>query len=246
MGFGDELMAAGHARRVSRETGKRVCITGAQGEVRNHELWEHLDFITPCRGPDVVPIVNGPGARPYIRYPFTAEGHGYTSWRARDHRPVIAPQLAQRAEGGGFILIEPGIKRLANPNKRWTRWQEVVDAFPGVSFVQLRAPDATERPLERVQVVQTSAFRQALAWLARASLYVGHEGGLHHAAAALDVPAVVVFGGSPSIEATGYPDHTNLGTSEPCGRWAPCAHCAEIMNAITPEQVIQAVKEKLQ
>lgn len=247
MGVGDELMAAGHARRVSRETGRKVAIVDRSGYARVHELWEGLDFISPVKGPDIATVTNGSGCRPYIKYPFTWEtGHGYTGWRARDHRPVIAPRVAARRTPEDFILIESTIKALANPNKHWDRWQAVVDALPGVRFVQCRPPRDGGPALRGVEVVQTSTFIDALRVLGRASLYVGPEGGMHHGAAALDVPAVVYFGGSTSIEATGYPDHTNFGTAEPCGRWQPCRHCAEIRNAITVDQVVQAVKEKLQ
>jgi ADP-heptose:LPS heptosyltransferase len=246
MGWGDELMAAGQAARVSRETGRRVAILDRQGIARVHELWQDLDFISGTKGPDIETIVNGPGCRPYIDYPFSIEGgQRFTGWRARDHRPVIARSLAER-QRGDFILIEPTIKQQANPNKFWRRWQEVVDAMPGATFVQCRPRGDKSGVLRGVRVVETSTFVEAVQCLAGAAAYVGHEGGMHHAAAALNVPAVVVFGGAPSIEATGYPDHFNIGTDEPCGRWLPCSHCAEIMNAITPEQVVQAVKEALQ
>lgn len=248
MGWGDELMAAGQAARVSRETGgRRVAILDRHGQARVHEIWEGLDFISPVKGPGIETVRNGAGCRPYIEYPFTSAGHGYTAWRARDNRPVISPRLAARAPADApFVLIEPTIKALANVNKQWHGWQAVVDAMPGVAFVQCRPPGAPGAPLRGVQVVQTSAFLDAVRVLGRAALYLGAEGGMHHAAAALNVPAVVIFGGSPSVQATGYPDHTNLGGRTPCGRWQPCAHCAEIMNAITPESVVQAVKETLQ
>jgi ADP-heptose:LPS heptosyltransferase len=96
-----------------------------------------------------------------------------------------------------------------------------------------------------VEFRPTAHFIDAVRILNQAALYLGPEGGMHHAAAALDVPAVVIFGGSPSVQATGYPDHTNFGGDEPCGRWEPCEHCAQTLNAITPEALIQAVKDHL-
>ena len=91
----------------------------------------------------------------------------------------------------------------------------------------------------------SAAFAGRVRVLRDARGYVGPEGGMHHAAAALKVPAVVFFGGANSVQSTGYEDHHNIGGDAPCGNWAPCAHCAEIMNATTPERVIQAVKENL-
>jgi hypothetical protein len=248
MGWGDELMAAGQAARASRETGRKVCILNRHGEARFHEIWEGLDFISPTKVPGYLGISNGPGCRPYIEYPFTSAGHKYTAWRARDHRPVISPLLVGERARRPIVLIESTIKAQANVNKAWPGWQQVVDQLPGVEFIQCRPPGATGHGLRggHVHQVVTETFIDAVAMLNTCALYVGPEGGMHHAAAALNVPAVVIFGGSPSVRATGYPDHTNFGGDEPCGRWEPCAHCARTMNAITPERVVQAVKEHLQ
>lgn len=252
MGWGDELMAAGQAARVSREGGgAKVCILNSHGQARYHEMWEGLDFITPVQKPGALTIRNGPGCRPYIKYPFTSAGHVYTEWRARDHRPVISRQLVGDRVDGPWVLIEPTIKALANPNKQWSRWQEVVDALPAVQFVQCGPSARSGAPARQLlagpNVTQfvTETFIEAARLLNTCALYVGPEGGMHHAAAALNVPAVVIFGGSPSVKATGYPDHTNLGGDEPCGRWEPCTHCVKTMNAITPERVVEAVKEHL-
>jgi ADP-heptose:LPS heptosyltransferase len=247
MGWGDELMAAGQAARTSRETGQRVCIVDRHNQARFHELWEGLDFISPVKAKGCAIVVNGPGVRPYIEYPFTHEGHGYTNWRARDNRPVISPRLVGERKPWRVVLIEPTIKRLANKNKRWTRWQEVVDALPEVAFMQCGPDDGGVSKLRgsNVTYTVTPTFVDAVRLLNQSALYLGAEGGMHHAAAALNVPAVVIFGGSPSVAATGYPDHINFGGDAPCGRWEPCSHCVATMNAITPDKVAAAVKELL-
>lgn len=246
MGWGDELMAAGQAARVHRETGRKVAILDRAGRARWHELWAGLDFISPVQGEEIATVQNGVGCRPYIRYPFTSDGHAYTGWRARDHRPVISEHLVGQRYAGGYVLIEPTIKAQANQNKQWGRWQEVVDALPEVGWVQCLPPGQAGAALRGVRVVQTSAFTDAVRVLNGARAYVGPEGGMHHASAALNVPAVVVFGGSPSIEATGYPDHINYGTDTPCGHWSPCKHCADVMRSIGPEHVAESVKDLLQ
>jgi hypothetical protein len=250
MGWGDELMAAGHAARVSREAnGAPVCILDRNGQVRFHELWEGLPFIKPARMPGAIEIYNASGCRPYIQYPFTREGgHGYTDWRARDHRPVVSSLLAGARDNRGHVYIEPAIKPGANPNKAWDRWQDVVDALPDVFFMQcgLEADEPQRLKGDNVQYAVTPTFFHALRQLNRATLYVGNEGGMHHAAAALNIPAVVFFGGSCSVQATGYEDHVNLGGDDPCGAWEPCPHCERIKRDITPERVVQAIKDILQ
>jgi hypothetical protein len=219
MGMGDELMAAGHAARVSREAGGApVNILDRFGRVRFHELWEGLDFIKPVRVPGAIEISNGPGCRPYIRYPFTIEtGQTFTGWRARDNRPVISPHLVGARRDGGFVYIEPTIKPLANVNKQWRGYQALVDSLPDVTFVQCGEAEHKAHALrgKNVRFEVTDRYLEAVARLNEAALYVGAEGGMHHAAAALNVPAVVIFGGAPSIEATGT---RTTRTSEPTRR----------------------------
>lgn len=250
MGLGDELIAAGQAERLWRETGRAVAILDKNSRPRRHELWAGNPAIDPD---SPLTVRNGPGCRPYIRYPFTREGHLYTDWRVRDHRGTIHLTAGERAWAAAQpvalkvpdvgVVINPLIKDRANPNKDWgfARWQAVVDALPEVRFTQL----GTGPLLDGVTQIATPSFRLACAVLERARLYAGHEGGMHHAAAALRAPAVVIFGGAVSVESMGYPEHVNLASGEPCGRWLPCDHCREAMARITVEQVVAAVRAAL-
>jgi ADP-heptose:LPS heptosyltransferase len=89
--------------------------------------------------------------------------------------------------------------------------------------------------------------RQASAVLAGAALLISPEGGLHHAAAALGLRAVVIFGGFISPATTGYDLHRNFFTGgQACGMRLACAHCAEAMARITPEEVAAAAREQLE
>jgi ADP-heptose:LPS heptosyltransferase len=178
----------------------------------------------------------------------------YAAWRVRDVGPGIlfltAEEVAAAAAAlwragvrGRFAVIEPTIKPTASPNKvwGWSRYQAVAVALADrIALVQLG--DAPAVPAERLagaRVISTPSFRTACAVLMLADFYIGPEGGLHHAAAALGVPAIVLFGGFISPEQTGYAEHVNLFTGgEPCGQRVACAHCAEAMARITPEQVI--------
>lgn len=245
MGWGDELMAAGQAKELAERLDCKVVICAADGSPRWSPVWDNLPFLERQAKPGVQRLVNGPGARPYIGYPFTDMGHGYTDWRARDHRPVIALSAAEEAHGVSgtpfpFVYIESTIKPGANVNKRWPHWQKVVDMLPRVQFVQCGRGD--EPILRGATWIRTQTFREACGVLSRARAYAGPEGGMHHAAAALNVPAAVVFGGSPSVEATGYPDHVNFaGVAGPCGRWLQCEHCRRVMAGIHPEDVATAI-----
>lgn len=145
------------------------------------------------------------------------------------------------ARFAGRVIIEPHIKSGASPNKQWgaQRWDALAALCRkgGIHLTQM-GPVGT-RPMSNAELIATPSFRLACAVLARAKAFVSGEGGVHHAAAALGVPGVVIFGGFTPVELTGYPIHRNLGVSlgEACGMRVPCEHCAAAMNAITPEQV---------
>jgi ADP-heptose:LPS heptosyltransferase len=91
------------------------------------------------------------------------------------------------------------------------------------------------------KLARTPTFRHAMAVLARASLYIGPEGGLHHAAAAVGIPAVVIFGGFIPPSVTGYATHINLtGGAAACGSLKPCEHCKAYMDVISVADVMGA------
>lgn len=154
--------------------------------------------------------------------------------------------------GSGFVLIEPNVpwhKTVAS-NKDWgaEKYAAVASALEGQGrdvrqFVyetsRVRLPSAT--------AVKTPTFRHALAVLARAALYIGPEGGLHHGSAAVGIPAVVLFGGFIPPSVTGYPTHTNLtGGAHACGKLRSCPHCRAAMKAISVNEVLHAARRYLE
>ncbi len=252
MGYGDEIMAAGQAQRIYRETGRPAVIVDAQGKRRWSPLWRGLPAVVnpeaDYRG-DVEIVKNGPFCRPYIDRWGTEDGKPkafYSDWRARDHRAELQLDELQELfrnrlvhEYGDYVVIEHRLKASASPNKDWgrDRWQEVATALGKCGPVlQLGQP---EDLLEHIILVRTDTFLFAMAAIAGAALYVGPEGGLHHAAAAFRIPAVVVFGHMVSPVNTGYPDQTNLGRGAGCGRWAPCQNCKYEMDMIEPATVVE-------
>ena len=242
MGWGDELIAAGQARLLRERDPRRVLVMDRFGRPRWHEAWEHNpDIARPGDAGAVRVLVNGPGERPYIKYKTPERW----VWRAFDCRPgrlcFSDAETRWAAEHRPGIVIEPNLKPLASPNKdwswaRWTAFAELARAR-GIALTQL-GPAGT-RLLPGVRHIETPSMRLACAVLSRAQAYVGHEGGMHHAAAALGRPAVVLFGGYISPAQTGYAAHVNLFTGgTACGSRQPCTHCAQAMAAIGPAGVL--------
>lgn len=249
MGFGDDIMATADAARAYREKPVKVAIGDGERFYWSEVFDNNPILATPAEIRKRAPfqwIVNCPGHRPYINYdamekPIKAAPRFV--WN--DVGPLTPGTIAFTAKerpqllGGRYVVIEPHIKPKASPNKDWgfSRYEALVRAMPGVRFVQ---PNTGLPVLRGAESVRTHVFRDVCRLLRDAVAYVGPEGGLHHAAAAVGTPAVVIFGGYISPRQTGYNMHRNLFTGgEPCGMRAPCGHCEEAMAAISPFDVAE-------
>lgn len=173
-----------------------------------------------------------------------------------DHRAVPAPlalsdqerRLATQWARAPFVVIEPHIKGQASPSKRWPfeRYVQVARALRRHCAVyQIGAPDMPS--LDDLPRLPTRSFREVLPFLKAAELYIGPEGGLHHAAAAMATPAVVIYGGYVPPAVTGYDFHVNLtGGVEACGTHTrTCPHCIDAMQRIDVDEVIDAAQRLL-
>lgn len=192
-------------------------------------------------------VVNAPGARPYIRYPFTAEsGWAFDyRFRAREHVAKIYLTTEERDIGqevkdliGEYVLIDPWSKHqnLRWPVKHWTR---LVAALPRITFVQ-QIWDPQAPLIARTMGIETPSFRAACGLLASASGYIRGESGMLHAAAALGVPSVAIWGACMAWDVLGgYSTQVAVGVKHPiCGRYLPCDHCAIVMGKITVDEVM--------
>lgn len=257
MGLGDNLMASGLARGAASQ-GRKVAF--GDGE---RIIWDQHSETIFRNNPNVAR--RGAERDANLRWVPFYKGHRIYNrqdgkrwiWNM-EFRPTPGEMFFSRAEerngrryGDGFVVIEPDVPtwKSVAPNKDWGRakYQVVADRLraEGLRIVQFRHPKSGA-PLSGVDQFRTHDFRDSLAILKRAALYVGPEGGLHHGAAAVERPAVVLFGGFIPPSVTGYLTHTNLtGGAEACGSIHPCKHCKDAMAAISVEEVVEAAMERL-
>jgi hypothetical protein len=257
MGLGDQLMASGmargaHARGKAIAFGDGVKIRWDQ---HSHEVFKwNPNIAAPGRERDscVEWIDYYKGHRLYNRQ----EGDRWV-WNLDFHATpgeVFLDDIERKngeRYGSGFVLIEPQSApwKSVAANKDWGRakYQEVASrlkkaGFPVGQFIS----DKGSPPLQGVTPIRTASFRDAVSILANAAIYIGSEGGLHHAAAAVGIPAVVLFGGFIPPSVTGYAAHANLtGGADACGSLKPCPHCRKAMEAISVEEVVEEALERL-
>lgn len=245
MGIGDEIMASGEARRLFQADQRPACIVDKHGRPRWHDIWRGNPRITPdLKGAHR--LVNAGGCRPYIDYArSTKDRWAWADWRAEPGDIHLTP--AEKTLAQPVIIVEPHIKPSASPNKQWGwgRWQELVGMAPHLPWAQV-GPRGT-RCLDGVRLIETAAFREACGVLSGATAAVLPEGALHHAAAALGVHAVVLFGAFIPPAVTGYDMHRNLWIDDPdaLGWRVPNTACAAAWGRITPDIVMDNLMEIL-
>jgi ADP-heptose:LPS heptosyltransferase len=147
-----------------------------------------------------------------------------------------------------LILIEPNVpNKPCAPNKQWPieRWQMVAKELIAAGF-KVRQFEYGAPNLAAPSTL-TANFRAAAALIKSARLAILPEGGLHHAAAAVGTPAVVLFGGFVPPAVLGYDEHINLtgNTKTACGSFTPCPHCIKAMQSISVDDVLKAAEKFL-
>lgn len=241
-------MSIGEAKRLHQQTGQPVIIVGRDGRPIKSDLFDNVPFLVqrpPRQGP-YQRLVNGPGLRPYIAEKTS------TKWTWKPYKPepaqivFTANELEFAERYRGKVMIEPETKAIGHSNKAWRRWPELAALLRryNVPTVQCHPGGATIVLADTLAL--TPSFRYAAAVLSVSRAFIGTEGGLMHAAAAVGTSAVILWSEFISPEITGYATHKNLRhAGPPCGSRTNCADCYAAMQAITPAEVLDALEEFL-
>lgn len=247
MGMGDWLMATGEVKKLYANNPIQVLVVGQAHKPMWNEVFLHNNKIARSPAHRHQTLLNGPNARPYIKAKTDTRWH----WKPYGPEPgelfFTATEVAFAAPYKGKVLIEPSVKKSTHANKAWIegRWQELVDATEDIDYVQCGPAGTVE--LRRVMLQRTDSFRLACAVLSVCRAFVGAEGGLMHAAAALNVPAVVLWSEFIDPSITGYANHRNIrhaGAS--CGMRVYCSGCRRSMLSISVAEVELNLREVLQ
>jgi hypothetical protein len=261
LGYGDEIIASGQARGY-KARGRRAAFGDGKTIIWHHfayEIFQGNPNVAPPghdRHADIQWVANYRGNRPYNT---SDKDNKRWNWipdtiKSAGELFFTGDELRAAHRFRGCILVEPNVPHFkpSGKNKQWPveHYQLVVDKLVkyGFKIIQPRyqPPFGPGHLLKDVEHVATS-FRQTLANLSKCKLYLGPEGGLHHGAAAVGTPAVVLFGAFVSPKVTGYSKQRNFysGDGLGCGSWDPCEHCFEAMQRIRPDVVLEACEELL-
>ena len=241
MGLGDWLMASGDAKEANERTGKKVKLGDGVRMFLDSQIFANNPRMASSSDTDVVWVKNYQGHRPYLK--GTKDGRLLFN---DDYKPRVGEVYFSQLEKKNidkidkdYIVVEPNVKRVYahTVNKAWHGWEELFKH----DLPWLQLGDVSVKRYTKWK--ETNTFREALQVLSKAKLFVGTDGGLHHAAAALGIPSVVIWTGFTSPRHLGYDTHRNIHDgSEPCGTYdSVCQHCLLKSKAITVEQVLDAV-----
>ena len=218
------------------------------GKVYWSEVFENNPKIIqePKPGQKVVVVENYPGRRPYITL-VTKERYHYNNNFFIEAGEIFLSEEEERRGIDGAVLIEPNTKTEMGLSRNkawpWERWQALVDTVKA-PWVQM-GPSGSRR-LNGVRFVETPRFRDTFPYINKARLIVTTDGAIHHASAALEKKAVVLWGGVASPDLLGYRTHINIAHEDlPCGSIIDCAHCKAAMERITVEEVADAIQRVL-
>ena len=259
MGLGDNLMASGMAKGAAQR-GKRIAFGNG-----SNILWDQHSEQIFRNNPNVAPP-GSEGSSDLEWIPFykgnriyNRHDHINDRWLWNYDFKAVAGEVFfhknelefARRQGEGFIVIEPYVPAYKGcaPNKDWSisRYLTVIQLLKAKGY-DVRQFSYSRGTLPGTIAIQTPSFRHALAVLSRASIYIGPEGGLHHGAAAVGIPAVVIFGGFIPPQITGYDTNINMtgGAEHFCGSLTQCDHCRKALDNIGSKEVYRAAKSILE
>ena len=272
MGLGDEIMVTALVKKNIRKNHIPSVIVNSKGLMRWSVAWENNPYILNKKEllgqkPNfdknycIIPSGNG-GGRPYIDYE-KSKHHQFYVWKEWNIEPgeiflsekehELARSFRNHFSIYGekpAIIIEPTIKGRLQANKDWGRhnWLKLLELLDknGIAPIQLIHFYVNNTNKITLKTMPIHSIREMFAYLSVVDMIISHEGGFHHAAAALDIPGIVIFGGYISPKITGYSTHINLvgHDIEPqildffCGNLVPCPHCRRAMDSILPEKVV--------
>ena len=278
MEYGSDILATGEAKIICQENPEAKIAFGnpevlSQSEKGKTKLyWSEIfknnpNILQPGENAEKIIIVpNYPKSRPFFNYAKTKyaqfDGKKTTPYKVAydpdyqvtcgelffsDSEITEAEKLIENIESP-IIFFDPYADIL---NKFWLpeRWDDLIKQS-SYNFVQLTY-DKHDEPLNGANQVSTKTFRQASAVLSAGvgrGILLSVDCDLHHAAAALNMPAIVLWSHYSHPDNLGYDDHINIrwdAAGKPCGLRDACIQCQRSAEMIKVDDVNLAIEMAL-
>lgn len=173
------------------------------------------------------------------------------NYKIIDEKPEIF-LTHQELEEGKIAISKCDFVICINPSsagkiKEWSfdKWEKIVKLYPKIQFVQLGSKN--EKKIKGVLDFIGTPIRKQLSILASSDLYVGLDSFWNHAARALNIKSVILFGPT-NPEVWGYAENINIYKKtrcSPCVDWGiiECPYAKKCMNDIQILDVKKAIDD---
>ena len=139
------------------------------------------------------------------------------------------------------------------PVKTWPKgnWEALLPLLLEIGDVVQLGDDREPELVGVKRFAGKLTMRESAAILAQADLHIGPDSLLMHIANGLEIPSVILFGGSRPVQCLGYDQSINLSNSPDCSPcwihegYEKCTHMVKCMNNISKESVLDAVSSIL-
>jgi ADP-heptose:LPS heptosyltransferase len=166
-----------------------------------------------------------------------------------DEEIHVVNKILSHHSMGKFLVIEPQSNDEYTVNKKYPieKWQHVADMLlkDGHTLVQVGRETKDHVLRGVINLTGRTSFREAAQIIQRSKLLVSSEGGLMHAANAVEVPAVILYTGFIHPTMTCYPENTDIWLGKehgPCGMKTYCEYCSSEAALHNPDEIVEAVR----
>ena len=148
-----------------------------------------------------------------------------------------------------FITIEPhsNLDYTVNRSYSYEKWQNIVNALKDkIPFVQVGVKGS--KVLDNViDFTGKTSCKNTAGIIGYSKLFLSSEGGLVHAATAVDTKSLVVITGYQSEKMVAYPQNINVNIAShgPCGLKKECPDCKKDVENHDWEQIVSLIEDDL-
>lgn len=134
--------------------------------------------------------------------------------------------------------------------KNWPldNWVQLIDSI-SQDFSIIQLGDKNEPKLGDItRFAGKYSMRESAALLSQADLFIGPDSLLMHIANGLNIPSIIIFGGSRPVNSFGYSQNINLSTSPDCSPcwihegYEVCNHELECLHKISTSDVLTSIE----